>query len=98
MDKDTIRTPTLYAVTMTNADTEYSQLLPDGTRKVSVTTEDGTAFRVAWTTGKVAVPTEPIITIPINGSYFVEGVDLRGKTIYFANDGAGKIAQIEVWT
>ena len=90
-------TPTIYNVTMTNADTEYSQALPAQTKKFTIHTRDGTAFRLAYVTGKVAAPTEPYFTIPTNGikseDYLTTSV-----TLYFACAAAGKIVEIEAWT
>jgi len=88
-------TPTLYNETMTDANTEYSQALPAGTKKVFVQCRDGTAFRLAFVTGKVATPTEPYLTIPANASYELADVHLTGVTLYFACDSAAKVIEIE---
>jgi hypothetical protein len=90
-------TPTLYNVAIANADTEYSQALPAGTKKVALHLSDWTAFRIAWATGKVATPTEPYLTYPANGEYFLEGVNLAAATIYVAAPAGTKVAEIEVW-
>jgi len=91
-------TPAIYNVTMTLADTEYSQLLPDNTKKFLIKTTDGTAFRIAFVTGKVAVPTAPYWTVPTSNAYSEDGVKLTAATIYFACSGAGKIAEIVSWS
>lgn len=90
-------TPTLYAVTMTNANTEYSQLLTTGTKKLMFHCQDGTAFRYAWVTGKVATPTAPYITVPANTSVNLDGLYLTSKTLYVACASTGKIIEIEEW-
>ena len=93
-------TPTDYNVTMTDADTEYSQLLPDGTKAFSISVQDGDstkALRIAWATGKVATPTAPYQTYPANAVVFEDNLNLQGKTIYFACSEAAKVAQITVW-
>ena len=84
-----------YAVTMTNADTEYSQVLPDYTGHVMLRCRDGTAMRYAFVTGKVASPTEPYFTILANKDRRIDNLSLVGKTIYFASGSTGKIAEIE---
>jgi len=84
-----------YAVTMTNADTEYSQVLPDYTGHVMLRCRDGTAMRYAFVTDKVASPTEPYFTILANKDRRIDNLSLVGKTIYFASGSTGKIAEIE---
>jgi len=91
--------PTIYNVVMTNADTEYSQALPAGTKKFSLKMRQiDTAFRIAYVAGKVAAPTEPYYTIPITGEYYEDKLNLAAVTIYFACASAGKTIEITVWT
>lgn len=91
-------TPTKYTVTLTNADTEYSQALPAGTKKVCAHIRGGAvAYRIAWATGKVATPTDPYEEIDSDGIYQESGLDLTDKTLYFACGTAGKKMQIEAW-
>ena len=73
-------TPAIYNVTMTLADTEYSQALGSA-KKFTVHTRDGTAFRVAFATGKVATPTEPYLTIPANGAYAEDNIAPSALTL-----------------
>jgi hypothetical protein len=89
-------TPTLYNVTMTNPDTEYSQALPAKTKKFTIHTRDGTAFRLAYVTGKVATPTEPYFTIPTNAIKSEDSLT-TATTIYFACAAAAKVIEIEAW-
>ena len=89
---------TLYAVTMTNANQEYSQLLPDNTYKFTIRCRDGTAFRLAYVTGKVATPTDPYRTIAANVVKSEDNVNLSAITLYFACASTGKIIEIEAWT
>lgn len=91
-------TPAIYNMTMTNANTEYSQALPANTRKFTIHTRDETAFRLAFVTGKVATPTAPYLTIPANKVYYEDFVNLTSKTLYFASGSAGKIIEIVAWT
>jgi len=90
-------TPTLYNVTMTDADHEYEQLLPVATKIVKAVLADGATFRLAWVTGKVATPTAPYWTQPANIPYEREGLYLEGKTLYFASPAATKVMQIEAF-
>jgi len=106
--KDTAEKPTyavqrattvaIYNVTMTLANTEYSQALPANCKKFLIHTRDGTAFRIAFVTGKVATPTEPYFTIPANASYNEDGIQPATLTIYFACVSAGKVVEIIAWS
>lgn len=91
-------TPEISNVTMTNADTEYEHTFETGCRKFLLHTRDGTVFRLAFVTGKVATPTEPYFTVPANQSYYEDFVDLaEGTKIYLGCAEAGKIVEILEW-
>lgn len=93
---------TNYTITLTTADTEYSQVLPNGAKHVFAHIRDGSSsnhFRVAWEAGKVATPTDVYTKIDGNGYYSTpEGIvlNLQSKTIYFAGSVDGLIVQLEV--
>jgi hypothetical protein len=91
-------TPTLYNVTMTSADTEYSQAHTGTVRRFEISTQDRSAFRFAWATGKVAGPTAPYRAIAANETYYQDMVKMTNPTFYFASASAGKVAELEVWT
>jgi len=88
--------PTIYNVTMTLADTEYSQALPAKTKKFTIHTRDGTAFRLAYETGKVATPTEPYFSIPASAIKSEDNLT-TAVTLYFACAAAAKVIEIEAW-
>jgi hypothetical protein len=95
-----VSAPTIYNVTMTNADTEYSQLLPAGCKRFAMSVIGGAAadiFRVAFVTGKVATPTAPYLQYPGDVEYFEDDVNLAAQTVFFADDSAGKVMQIVAW-
>ena len=94
----TATTPAIYNVTMTLADTEYSQALPANTKKFLIHTRDGTAFRLAFVTGKVATPTVPYFTILANDSYYEDLIQPAILTLYFGCASAGKIIELIVWS
>jgi hypothetical protein len=99
-DKTFAWRPRIYNVTMTLADTEYSQELPIDTLKVLVHTRDESTFRIAWEAGRVATPTVPYFTVLSNSRYFEDDINLRAtahRTIYFASDDAGKVVEIIAW-
>ncbi len=91
-------TPPIYNVTMTNADTEYPQALPANTKKFLIHTRDGTAFRLAFVTGKVAGPTAPYFTIPTDVPYWEDFIEPSSLTLYFACGSAGKVVEIICWS
>ncbi len=91
-------TPAIYNVTMTLADTEYSQALPSNCKKFLIHTRDGTAFRLAFVTGKVATPTAPYFTVPSANSYNEDLIQPSTLTLYFGCAEAGKVIEIIAWT
>ncbi len=91
-------TPVIYNVTMTLADTEYSQALPANTRRFVIQTRDGTGIRLAFVTGKVAVPVEPYLTVKTNSSYSEDMVQSSSLTLFMACAAAGKVAEIACWS
>jgi hypothetical protein len=93
----TATTPAIYNVTMTSADTEYTQALPANTKKFLVQCRDGTAFRLAFETGKVATPTEPYLTVATDAVYYEDEV-LSSATVYVGCGSAGKVVEILAWT
>jgi len=91
-------TPTPYNVEMSDADKEYSQVLPDNLKQITFFVRDLTNFRYAWVTGKVEGPTAPYTEVLANGVVFLDKLKWPSKTLYFACANAGKIMQIEVLT
>jgi len=89
--------PTIYNVTMTNADQEYSQVLPAGTKKLAFHCRDGTAFRFAFETGKVAAPTAPYFTVRANAAVSEDHINAAALTLYFACGAAGKVVELVAW-
>lgn len=90
-------TPTKYALTITNADTEYSQALPANTKQFSVHLRDMSAFRIAYETGKVATPTDLYETVPAGSEKYIENIEPSSLTLYIAAPAGTKVAEIEAW-
>lgn len=100
MANTVVGTPTLQNVTMTNADTEYYADIPAGTFRFSLQTRDGTAFRIAFVTEKVATPTEPYLTIREGGAYnSPDGIQVGSSAlrVYLGCGTAAKVAEIITW-
>lgn len=91
-------TPAVYNVTMTLADTEYSQALPANCKAFTIKCQDGTAFRMAYVTGKVATPVAPYKTMFAMTVKSEDNLYLASQTIYFACASAGKVIEIEAWS
>jgi len=88
---------TEYNKTLTTADTEYSQLLPSGTRELRFRCRTSFDVRYSFVKGKVAIPTAPYFTLPAGSDYFSDNNDLSGKTIYFASSQLGVVVELETW-
>ena len=90
----------IYNVTMTLANTEYSQVIPNSTKKVIVSVIDGTDgynYRLAFVTGKVATPTAPYLKYYTHNEKIFDNMQFIGTTLYFACSTAGRILQIEAY-
>ena len=92
--------PTVYNVTLTNADTEYSQVLPANCRGFEFQCRTEATVRFAFVTGKVATPTAPYMTLKAGDYYcsFPINQAASPSTLYLASATAGVIAEIIAWT
>ncbi len=88
---------TAYNLTLTVADTEYSQALTANTRELRFRCRTLYDVRYSYSTGKVATPTAPWLTLPAGSDYHADNLNLTAKVIYFATDQAGVIMEIEEW-
>jgi len=93
-----VKETTVYNVTLTLADTEYSQPLPSSTRELRFRCRTLHDIRFAWVSGKVATPTAPYLTLPAGSDYHSDEKDLTGKTLYLASSEAGVVVEISVGT
>lgn len=100
-DASELLQPVIYNVTLTSADTEYSQALSADMRYFSVQCRTAFDVRYAFVTGKVATPTAPYATIK-SGNWYNSPeklqLDIDGETIYLASAEAGVIVEIVAWT
>lgn len=92
--------PTIYNTTLTSADTEYSQVITPGTKKLTLQCRTNYDIRIAFVTGKVAGSTSPYMTLKKGAVYWED--NLRGTfenpiTVYLASSQAGVIIEIVVW-
>ena len=87
-----------YNVTLTNANTEYSQTLPANCRKLILRCRTADTVRYAWTTGKVATPTAPYQTLRASAEYALDGIKVASGVIYLASATAGVVIEMEAWS
>ena len=92
------RTVVLYAKTLTNANTEYSQALPANTLRFAFKCRTSYDIRWAFVTGKVATPTDPYETLPAGSSADSGPVQFPSGTLYLASSQAGVVVEIECWS
>ena len=93
-------TPAVYNVTLTLADTEYSQALPANCRGFEFQCRTSHDVRFAFVTGKVAGPTAPYMTLKA-GDWYYSGPIAQGdapSTLYLASGTAGVVVEILGWT
>ena len=88
-------TPAIYNLTMTLANTEYSQALPTGTRALTIKNRGHYATQFSYTNG---ASNTTFITIPAGMYYYEEQVNLTGKTIYAQCPQAAQVLEIIVYS
>ena len=71
-----LRTISVYNVTLTNANTEYSQELPPNTRSLAIQSRTAVDVRAAFVTGKVATPTAPYFTMKSGSALALQDLQL----------------------
>lgn len=95
-----ITTPTVYNVTCTVADTQYSQALPANCRKFELQARTEAILRFAFVTGKVATPTAPWLTLKAGDYYYSPDMmqTASPSTLFVASPTAGTVVEILAWT
>jgi len=85
-------------IEMPTADKEYSWQLPKGLKWFTLHTADGTALRIATSSGKVAGSQRPYWTLKLDTSWSEENLDIQGEDdfFYFACGSASKVVEIIV--
>lgn len=93
-------TPTIYNITLTAANTEYSQALPANCRGFEFQCQTGVTCRWSNVTGKVAAPTAPYMTLQPNAFYSSPPINQGASpsTLYFASASAGSIICLIAWS
>jgi hypothetical protein len=86
---------TLYALTLTTANTQYQQILPSTCYRLKFRARTAVDVRWSFINALVATPTDPYKTLP-SGTEFDSGpVRLTGHILYLASAGTGVVVEIE---
>ena len=94
-------TQATYVLVLTDADTEYGQVLPANTRSIEVFARNGAAIRISLVAGKTADATSTTSEahwIQATTTYSKDHLKLNGKTLYVASSTAATPVQITCWT
>lgn len=88
--------PTIYNLTLTSINTEYSRALPKNTRKISIRERSGlVAVKLAYAVGQSG---STYVTIPAGAQKYLDGFYLSGITLYMQSGSVAPVVEIEVWT
>lgn len=86
--------PLVYNVTMTLANTEYSQALPPICKKFLIKCRASYPIRVAFAWGETAVAW---VTVPAGMTYWEDLIYTLRMTLYFQCATAGQVAEVVAW-
>lgn len=90
------KTPTVLNVPLTEADTEYFQLLPTGTKKFTIQNREDEDIKFSFTEGTSGTV---FLTVPAGSSVSESGINTApGTTMYLQSGVAGGTAEVLVWT
>jgi len=94
--------PKITNLAMAAADTEYSVAIPAGTKLLDIQVRDASvACRIAFETGKVGTPTNPVWSIHAGQRYTLTTDVWGGKdlTVYAAHDAVtAQVLEIISWS
>lgn len=86
--------PVIYNVSMATAGTEYSQVLPLGTKGIKLNVRDHLGkYTISWTSGGSVLTKSPGSLYEKEGLEIITGKD----TIYFTGTKDGIVMEIETW-
>jgi len=94
---DTVDTPLIYNVSAASANTEYSQVLPDHTKKLKIRVREPQAALIKFAFVAAQSGTN-YFTVKPGSVYDESGIDLVGKTVYFQVTKPNLIVEFLIWT
>jgi hypothetical protein len=86
--------PTIYNLTLTSANTEYSQSIPEYTSKIMIKCRTSSAIKLSYTSGESG---SLYMTIPSGQTYWDDNIG-TASTIYLQSTSAGVVAEILCWS
>lgn len=88
--------PTIFNLTLTDANTEYSQAIPANARKVLVRERTGGAdLKLAYISGESG---SNFVTIQSGAAKAIDNVYMKDLTLYLQSPTATVVVEIEVWS
>jgi hypothetical protein len=91
-----VDTPTIFNISALLSGTEYSQVIPDGTRKFILKVRGGeAALKIAFSAGGTSTT---FLSVSRGANFIISGVSLTSATVYFQVDKPGKIIEILTWS
>lgn len=93
------KTPEVYNIPLTLANTEYSQAMPANCKFFEFHCRTVTDIRYQFVTGRVATPTAPYLTLPAANWYASPQLNQGAapSTLYLASATAGVAVEIIAW-
>lgn len=88
------KTPIVINKTLTTQNTEYSQVLPAGTKCFTLQARTATDIKLCFT---ALASDTTYITLKSGSSYSEEGIDLSNKTLYMQAASDGVVIEIVAW-
>ena len=89
--------PTTCNITASENNTQYSLSIPDGVRILSFNSRDGSPFRYAFASGKVAGSVNPYMTCSANVTVKFEGILTENVTLYVASPTNSNTVEVLYW-
>lgn len=86
-------TPTIYNVSVPNANTEVSQALSGSTKKFTIRVRGLATLKLAFTAAQSGTV---YLTIPAGGSYSEDGLNFAGS-LYFQTNRSTQTVEIVEW-
>ncbi len=97
MNAEFCNTPTLYAITVSSSNTEYSLPLTKQVKKVRIQCRDATDIRLAFEANKVSGSTDPYHTVKSGTVFEQSNLFWNNPTIYVAAGSGSKVVEVLVW-